>query len=133
METIINGWLAFVRSDVFAGEYTEDGDRCEELSFYVVCEAANGARFASKVSYTTQDMGRDEAEGRAKAFCRRVEQCLRRGANPRRSAKWVPTWAAYGSAAWSERDALEAEARELEGEGSWQEANRFRQVHALVA
>jgi hypothetical protein len=77
METMINGWVPFVRSSVYQGRTpNEDGDCREELSFYVVCENEQGARFASVYSYSTEDFSRDEAEGRADAFMVKVEAGL---------------------------------------------------------
>jgi len=117
---------ACVFSDVYAGEYTEFGDRREELAFYVVCEDERGARWGSKAQFTTQNFSRDEAEARANALCERVKKFLARGFSPEKSEKWLPRAAAYGSAAWSERGELETEARELEAEGNPHEADRFR-------
>ena len=132
METLINGWVAFVRSDVFAGGLTEDGERSEELSFYVVCENERGARWASRVSFTTETMHRQEAEAKADAFLRKVEAGLRAGANPAASEKWSSIQGCYGSAAWSEADEMMNDARDLEAEGSWQDGARLREKAMMM-
>lgn len=117
---------AAVFSDVFAGEYTEDGDRREELAFYVVCEDERGARWASVASFTTQEFSREVAEARANALCERVNDFLAKGHSPVNSSKWARRAGAYGSPAWDERDELRCEARDLEVAGEWQEAARLR-------
>lgn len=132
METLLNGWVAFVRSDVFAGGLTEDGERSEELSFYVVCENERGARWASRVSFTTEQMHRQVAEAKADAFLRKVEAGLRAGANPAASSKWSPIQGCYGSAAWSEADEMMNDARDLEAEGSWQDGARLREKAMMM-
>jgi hypothetical protein len=126
METFVNGYAAFVRSDVYAGGYTEDGERSEELAFYVVCENERGARWASRLSFTTEKMHRQVAEAKADAFCRKVVDALHAGADPAKSPKWAPTRPAYGSAAYSAADDLMDEARDLEAEGSWDDGARLR-------
>ena len=132
METLINGWVAFVRSDVYAGTtQNEDGETREELSFYVVCEDERGARYASSLSYTTEDFSRDEAEARVRAFGAKVEVGLREGADPSKSDKWHRIQGCYGTAAWSETDELELEARSLEVEAGVSEADRFRRDMGL--
>ena len=124
-------WTAFVRSDVYAGACNEDGERPDELTFYVVCENEKGVRFASKKSFTTEELGLSAAEGSAEAFCAAVEKALRAGADPSKSDKWTPTCPAYGSASHDEGLLLEDEARELETEAGVQEADRFRLDHGV--
>ena len=124
-------WTAFVRSDVYTGSAdNEDGEPREELAFYVVCEDATGRRFASRLTFTTTELGWD-APSRATAFCMRVTAALASGASPVGSDKWVRAHGAYGSAAWTESDALEDEARDLEMEAGPQEADRFRREVGL--
>lgn len=132
METLVNGYAAYVWSDVFAGGYTEDGERSEELAFYVICENERGARWASRVSFTTERMHRQVAEEKADAFLVKVVEALRGGADPAKSPKWAPTRAAYGSAAWSPAEDLMDEARDLEAEGSWQDGARLREKAMMM-
>ena len=127
-------WTPFVRSDVYAGAPDpEDGERREHLAFYVVCENEPGVRFASKVSYTTEDFCRTEAEAKVEAFLAKIVAALAAGADPTKSDKWYPIQGCYGSAAYSEALELEAEARDLEAEAGVQEADRFRRDAGIAA
>ncbi len=134
MKTSTSPWTPFVRSDVYLGpDANEDGERREELCYYVVCENERGDRFASKASATTEKAPRDVVEALAEAFCVKVAKALAGGADPSRSAKWTAIEGAYGSAAWSEEAELENEARDLEGEAGPYEANRFRREVGIGA
>ena len=126
MSTATTTWEAFVRSDVYAGQVNEDGERPDELCYYVVCEDGRGFRYASRLSFTTEALGRSAAEGSAEEFCAKVTEYLAKGYSPATSEKWYPIQGCYGSAAWSERTELEYEARDLESEAGPSEADRFR-------
>lgn len=126
-------WEAFVRSDVYAGEFTEDGDRREELSYYIVCEDERGYRFRSHACFTTDEFSRDEAQGRANALCERVNAFLAQGHSPVASPKWTPIQGCYGSAAWDETAELDLEARDLDIEAGPAEGDRFRRHVGLGA
>jgi hypothetical protein len=127
-------WTAYVTSDVFEGRpHPEDGSPRDELHFYVVCGNDEGVRYASRVGYSTEDYSRDEAEARAEAFCTKVTAALAKGADPTQSSKWARTRSCYGSAAWSEDEELECEARDLEVEAGVAEADRFRRVVGIGA
>lgn len=123
-------WFAFVRSDVYARTSNEDGTPREELSFYVVCENERGVRYASCVSFTTEEYGR-EASLRAERFCAKVKAGLTSGSDPSKSSRWSRIAGCYGSAAYSEEEALEDEARALEGEAGPAEADRFRRTAGI--
>lgn len=125
-------WQAFVRSDVYAGEFTEDGERRDELVYYIVCEDERGARYRSRTCFTTEALGREAAEGSAEALCERVTEFLTKGHSPSASPKWYPIQGCYGSAAWDETAELEREARELESEAGVSEADRFRRAAGIV-
>jgi hypothetical protein len=116
----------FVRSDVFAGSVNEDGERPDELAYYVVCETERGDRFASRLVFTTVRFWHGEAERRAERFCVKVAEALAAGADPATSPRWTRIQGCYGSAAYSEAVELEAEARDLEVEAGRYEADRFR-------
>ncbi len=132
MATSSSPWTPFVRSDVYAGAFNEDGDCPDELAYYVVVENERGVRYASTVSFTTQDYWqRGEAEARAEAFCAKVQSALASGADPTKSSRWTRIQGCYGSAAWSETEELELEARDLETEAGVEEADRFRRVVGL--
>jgi hypothetical protein len=133
VEQFINGWHAYVRSDVYAGAFNEDGEQSDELSFYVVCENGHGVRYASKHRFTTEKYGHNSngvAERLAERFCVSVKEELQRGATPVFSSKWVKTLPAYWSRTWGVSE-LENEAHELESESGFQEAERFRKVVGL--
>jgi hypothetical protein len=121
-------WIAFVRSDVYAGQVNEDGERPDELCYYVVCENEMGVRFRSHKHFTTEDLGRAAAEGSAESFCEHVTKFLAKGMTPVRSEKWSRIQGMYGSPAWSDAYEIELDARDLEGEvgGGIEEANRMR-------
>ena len=123
-------WTAHVWSDVYAGQFNEDGERPDELCFYVVCENERGERFGSVASFTTERFWHD-AEARAEALCERVTEYLAKGCDPSTSPKWVRRQGCYGSAAWSEKAELELEARDLEAEAGCDEAGRFRRAVGL--
>src|SRR5271166_1995353 len=95
-------WTPFVRSDVYAGAFNEDGERPDELAFYVVCENERGERFASTVTFTTEKLRDGRAERAANAFCVKVVKALAEGADPTKSPRWFRIQGMYGSAAWSE-------------------------------
>ena len=124
-------WEAFVRSDVYAGEINEDGERPDELRYYVVCEDERGFRFRSCKSFTTEEIGRSAAEDRAESFCELVAKYLATGADPRKSDKWFAIQGCYGSAAWDERAELELDARDLDMEAGHAEGDRFRREAGL--
>jgi hypothetical protein len=126
-------WFAFVRSDVYLGSpNNEDGEAKEEIAFYVVCENPRGVRYASRKAFTSERLGR-EASSVAEAFCKKVTAGLASGADPAKSPKWAPIQGCYGSAAWSEEDELDLEARALEVEAGVGEADRFRRVVGIGA
>jgi hypothetical protein len=124
-------WTAFVRSDVYAGRVNEDGERDEELAYYVVCENERGARFASRLMFTTEEHWHGTAKARAEAFCAKVETAITKGGNPTTSDKWCSIQGCYGSAAWDEKAELELDARDLELTDGHEEANRFRQAAGI--
>lgn len=124
-------WTAGVFSVVYEGALTEDGERRDECAFYVVCEDIDGRRYASLTSHTTEQCGCGEAMRRAEAQCDRVQRFLDRGRTPVGSPKWTRIAGAYGSAAWSEREALLEEGRALEAEGFSEEAKRFHREHGV--
>lgn len=130
MNTSAKGtWEAFVQSNVYAGEFNEDGERREELCYFVVCQDEKGYRFASRSAWTTAgEPFRGEAAELAEAFCAKVVKALANGADPRTSPKWAPIQGMYGSAAWSDAYEIELDARDMEGEvgGGIEEANRMR-------
>jgi len=126
-------WSAFVRSDVYAGSINEDGERNDELCFYVVCENEGGERFASVVTFTTEKFWHGAAQARAEAFCVKVTSALASGADPTKSSKWSRIQGCYGSAAYSNALELELDARDLEAEAGVVEADRFRQVVGLAS
>jgi hypothetical protein len=135
VEEFINGWHAYVRSDVYAGSTNEDGEQTEELSYYIICENGRGVRYASKHGFTTARFGHNSngvAERLAERFCVSVKEALRGGASPVFSSKWVQVQSAYWAREWN-RQELENEVHELESEsgaGS-EEANRFRKAVGL--
>ncbi len=127
-------WTPNVVSDVYAGAINEDGERDEELAYYIVCENERGERFASNVEFTTVKFGHNRngaAEKRAEAFCAKVAKALRAGADPTKSSKWHRIQGCYGSAAWSNKLELELDARDLEVEAGSAEADRFRREVGL--
>jgi hypothetical protein len=96
-----------------------------------VCENERGARWASHLSWTTVEFSREEAESKAEAFRIKVECALLTGSNPTTSSKWTAIQGMYGSAAWSESEEVENEARDLESEGYGEDANRLRNAHMM--
>jgi hypothetical protein len=125
-------WTPFVRSDVYAGAFNEDGERNEELAYYVVCENERGERFASAIAFTTEKFWpHGAAEQRAEAFCVKVAKALAAGADPTKSPKWHRIQGCYGTAAYSNALELELDARDLEIEAGSVEADRFRREVGL--
>jgi hypothetical protein len=124
-------WEAFVRSDVYAGQVNEDGERPDELRYYVVCEDQRGFRFRSEKSFTTEALGRAAAEGSAESFCETVARYLATGSDPSKSEKWFAIQGCYGSAAYSNRLELELDARDLDMEAGHDEGDRFRRAVGL--
>jgi hypothetical protein len=128
---VTSPWTAFVRSDVYAGPVNEDGERPDELSYYVVCENERGERFASTVTFTTEEFWHGTAEPRAEAFCAKVTEALAAGADPTKSSRWYRVQGCYGSAAYSEKLELELDARDIEAESGHEEADRFRKATGI--
>jgi hypothetical protein len=128
---VTSPWTAFVRSDVYAGPVNEDGERPDELSYYVVCENERGERFASTVTFTTEEFWHGTAEPRAEAFCAKVTEALAAGADPTKSSRWYRIQGCYGSAAYSEKLELELDARDIEAESGHEEADRFRKATGI--
>ncbi len=127
-EIFINGWHAYVRSDVYQGSANEDGEHPDELSFYVVLENEQGIRYASKKDFTTTRHGHNSngvASALAERFCVSVKESLQVGASPVSSPKWSRVAPNYNARSWGQSE-LETEARELEVEAGPQEAVRFR-------
>lgn len=130
----VSTWIPCVRSDVYAGSPSEDGEPREELSFYVVCCNDRGEQFASTVSFTTEKFGHNRngiAEERAWTFCEKVAKALAAGADPTSSSKWHRIQGVYGSAAYSNKLELDLEACALEVEAGSVEADRFRREVGL--
>jgi hypothetical protein len=130
---VMSTWTPYVRSDVYAGAFNEDGERPDELAYYVVCENERGERFASKVSFSTEKFWHGAAEVRAEAFCVKVAEALAAGADPSKSPKWTSIQGCYGTAAYSNELELELDARDLEGEAGFAEADRFRRDMGIGA
>ena len=132
MDSTTATWIAFVQSRVYEGKINEDGERPDQLVFYVVCENPRGERFASHLSFRTEGPGdlwmhSEEAKRLAHSLCTKVTAALVKGADPSTSNKWSPTDPCYGSEAYGRGECeLEHEARELEAEAGGQEADRFR-------
>jgi hypothetical protein len=128
----VSTWTAFVQSRVYAGRLNEDGERPDQLVFYVVCENQRGERFASRLDFRTEGPGNlwmrpEQAERLAHSLCTKVTAALAGGADPSKSSKWAPTDPCYGSEAYGRGEhELEHEARELEVEAGIVEADRFR-------
>jgi hypothetical protein len=79
------------------------------------------------VSFTTEDHGLN-AEVLAERFTEKVTAALRGGADPSKSPKWTSIQGCYGTAAWSEAEEIENEARALEVEAGRAEADSFRRA-----
>jgi hypothetical protein len=132
MTTMTSTWTAFVQSRVYEGRINEDGERPDQLVYYVVCENDRGERFASHLSFRTEGPGDlwmrpEEAERLATSLCAKVTAALAKGSDPSTSSKWGRTDPCYGSEAYGRGEhELEHEARELEVEAGVQEADRFR-------
>ncbi len=111
-------WAATYASDVYLGAPNpEDGERREALAFYVTCENSYGDRYVSKMTFLSEDMGRDEAEKAARQLCYKVRGYLKRGCSPVGSAKWARGRAVYGSAAYSAYGEREECIHEIKSEG----------------
>jgi len=122
MGAMNSNWVALVRSDVYAGSVNEDGERPDELAFYVVCENELGDRFASHMSFTTEDHFPSSvvdgvlvlpAEKLAEKFLVKVREALAAGADPSKSAKWSRTFPMYGSEAYARYGAAMERAADL--------------------
>lgn len=107
----IRGYLVGVRSDLYEGAMTEDGERPTEESFYVLIEdAEEGHRWRSNRVWTTEAYWQRTyvdgcwhiaAEELARCHARVVEKVLAEGkVNPRNSMKWRQTDPVYGSKAY---------------------------------
>jgi hypothetical protein len=108
MDKIISvlGLLVQVFSDVIPGDLTEDGEREEWLNFYVVIEDKSGRRWASTRSFIKKVRWDNQPEADADSYRVLVAQYLAKGHHPARSDKWVSIAACYGSAAYSDAEAV---------------------------
>lgn len=106
-------WTADCISDVYlCAPHPEDGECREALAFYVVCTNSFGDRFAS-TAILSEDMGRHEADKRARRLCSKVRDYLKLGFSPVNSAKWERTYPVYGSEAYAAYGEKEQIAHEI--------------------
>lgn len=117
-------WDLSSRSDVYLGRPNdEDGSQVDHLSFYVVAENKRGERYAHFMTWTTEQMGRQNAEEAANSLAAKVTAAQKAGrwSGPAGTAHWVRIDPAYGSEAYTpevafEQDQLEARANGEERE-----------------
>jgi len=111
-----------VWSDVFAGPVNEDGERPDELAFYVRATFPNGRRFAHVATFTTLNQTCKEAEAKAQKLLYRVTRAITRDEwnGPVNSPHWTETYPEYGSAYYQSSDAeaeWAAQERRMDQEG----------------
>jgi len=95
-----------IRSDVYLGPpHPEDGERKEELAFYVIAVLPTGQTFRHKHSFTTEKYGHNrnhKAEIACDDLLMKIVWHLEKGlwAGPKDNPYWEETYPQYGSVAW---------------------------------